>query len=321
MGTTKANNEYAEILDTYTVYSKEVAEYKQLDQTETKICFEQIEAAKDAERELEGANIGNQQANKLLETVKQGFAAKEAVIHSNLRLVMHIALQTWKMDSSVPVMDLIQAGNEGLIYALDKYDPTRDTKFSSYAYYWISKRIKMCRDEATAVVHIPATAQEKHRTIQKARANFYIVYGRPPTITELAGETKIPEQTIIMLDNSFDSALSLDEHTGESSSEHMESEKPNLSATLRDDAAEEPFREMEQEDVTSQIHSAIAKILSLKEYMVISLLWGLEDGEKRSLAECAEEFGVTRTRIGQLSKNAVDKIRKSKEIAELANAF
>ncbi|HET7226543.1 MAG TPA: RNA polymerase sigma factor RpoD/SigA [Candidatus Eisenbacteria bacterium] len=237
-------------------------------------------------------------------------AARKHIILANLRLVVHVA-RSYR-HRGLPMLDLIEEGNLGLIEAVDRFDPTRGLRFSTYAALWIRQSILRGIAEQSRAVRIPVQMfQQVSRFVRVQRAQRARL-GREPGLDTIAAELDISLDRTQRLAALMGGLRSLDEGTSAEAFEQLSSE----------DLAEAPPSverlielQLEHEKVDRLLRS-----LSQREEQVLRIRYGFLDGVARTLAQTGDHFGISRERVRQIEARALDKLRKAIELQELDRA-
>lgn len=244
-------------------------------------------------------------------TEDQTVVAKHKLTTSNLRLV--IAYAKKRMGQGVPLLDLIQEGNIGLMRAVDKYDWRRGNRFSTYATWWIKQGINRAVSQQNRMIHLPEGIQRTIRTIDKETTLFLQEFGRKPTSEELADLTGIPLETIDELQKApTEQHLSLDMPTDETD--------VNITtyAERVQDEAPTPAEEASQALLKVEVQQAL-NMLSQREQAVLQLRFGLGkyDGKTHNLKDAGKILGISRERVRQIEAEAIRKLRHSRRLQDV----
>jgi len=233
--------------------------------------------------------------------------ATQHMIQANLRLVISVAKRY--IGWSVPLPDLIQEGNIGLMQAVQKFDHRRGCKFSTYATPWIWQAIDRAVNDQSRMVRLPGHVVDALTKLTRARNNLAEKLGRQPTEKELASETGLPSKNVeSLLKLSSDGPVSLDTPVGEDGSQ------------LGDFIADQAIPQPEDEATASLLREKLNKTLESltpRERRVIELRFGLDNEYSRTLAEAGTELGLTKERIRQIEKEALAKLRQPNHSREL----
>jgi RNA polymerase primary sigma factor len=225
----------------------------------------------------------------------------------NLRLVVRIAKQF--AGKGVPISDLIQEGNIGLLHAVSKFDYRLGFRFSTYAVWWVRQSVHRAVCCQSRTIRIPS---EVHSLVAKSReiaSRISHIDGREPSQIEITNELKIPLSKWLALCSVLPYTFSLDAPVDGK-------EGAVLSDILEDDVSTGPFESAHRENVSSTVKDLL-RCLSPRERQVIELRYGLLDGDTRSLESIAESMGVTRERVRQVQERALAKLRVAASAAEL----
>jgi RNA polymerase sigma factor (sigma-70 family) len=265
---------------------------------------QRIEAGVHALEELRQAEAGERALSphrrRALEgVVRDGQAAKDHMIRANLRLV--VAMAKRHAHRGVPLLDVIQEGNLGLIRAVEKFDHTKGFKFSTYATWWIRQAIERGLAQHARTVRLPMHVVEELQKLGNIERRLQLSLGREPTVQEVAGESGFAEDRISWLRRVGRHAVSLDtpvDDTGETVVGDLIADTDVLQAA---DVAE-------YKALAEDLREAIGT-LAPREAMILSLRYGLHDGQHRTLEQVARHVGLTRERVRQLEKQSLAQLR------------
>lgn len=272
-----------------------------------------IEAGVYAEHLLQtGAKMTRAKKRDVKILAKEGKAARAHLLEANLRLVVSLAKRY--TNRGMPLLDLIQEGNLGLIRAMEKFDYTKGFKFSTYATWWIRQAITRGMADQSRTIRLPVHLVEQVNKISRIKRELYQQLGREATNEELAEESGIPEAKIEMLLRQSRDPVSLDMPVG------TDDEAP-----LGDFIEDSEATDAEEAVVASLRHHDVRKVLStleIREQEVIKLRYGLDDGLPRTLDQIGRHFGLSRERVRQIEREVMSKLRegdRADKLREYAN--
>ncbi len=287
--------------DLVRMYLSDIGQYPLLTKDDEVKLAKDIERGARAQKELSSKTkeMTPQRRQELLRDVRQGKTAQRYFVQSNLRLVVSIAKKY--QASGLPLLDLIQEGNLGLMHAVEKFDWRKGFKFSTYATWWIRQAITRGIANTGRTIRLPVHAGDTLSRVQKAQARLEITLGRPPSLAQLAQEVEIEESKLLEALKFRSEPLSLSEPLREDGD-------AELGDVVEDRAAESPF----EMAATSLLPVEIARLLAPlddREREILKLRFGLDRGEPRTLEEVGEHFNLTRERIRQIEARAMSKLR------------
>jgi len=238
---------------------------------------------------------------KLAKRIKRGdAAAREHMIKANLRLVVKIARDY--ENYGLPLLDLISEGNIGLMKAVERFDPEKGAKLSTYAAWWIKQAIKRALADQGKTIRLPVHVVDKLFHIRKTEAKLVELLGREPTDAEIAEETGLKPDQVRDYRKASIAPTSLDAKLGDDDTNRV-------ADIVADPNAEAPYQQVVAES-DNEILSDVMKTLSPREQTILQLRFGLSGDDERTLEQVGEQFGVTRERIRQIQDEALRKLRK-----------
>ena len=287
--------------DLVKLYMADIGRYPLLDKAEEMRLAKAIEAGREAAETVRSApGVDRKQQLETRRLVLEGERAHEIFVRANLRLVVSIAKRY--QASGLPLLDIVQEGNLGLIHAVDKFDWRKGFKFSTYATWWIRQAISRGIANTGRTIRLPVHASDKLHAINQARSLLTGRLGRRPTVDELASEAMMPGREIVEALGWHAEPLSLSAPlSGESDSE------------LGDLVAVETLEASPFEAATaSLLPGEVEKLLEPlddREATIVRLRFGLDSGQGRTLEEVGKHFSLTRERIRQIEAKAMSKLR------------
>jgi len=287
--------------DLVRLYLTDIGQYALLTKDDEVRLAKTIEAGKEAVAEM--AKIKTPTATKrreLRKAIREGEVAERAFVQSNLRLVVSIAKKY--QASGLPLLDLIQEGNLGLMHAVEKFDWRKGFKFSTYATWWIRQAITRGIANTGRTIRLPVHAGDTLARLQKARSRLELKFGRTATLAELAKEVEMPEDKVTEALRFAAEPLSLSEPLREDGD-------AELGDVVEDRSAESPFETAATALLPEEIQRLLAP-LDEREREILRLRFGLGgSSEGRTLEEVGEHFNLTRERIRQIEARAMSKLR------------
>lgn len=238
------------------------------------------------------------------EIERDATACKHRIISANMRLVVSIAKGF--VNRSLSIQDLIDEGTVGLIEAVDRFDYKRGFRFATYATWWIRQAIMKALGNSGSSLRLPVHAIYTLKKQSMTYSDLAQEYGRPPDLQEISSQLQMPEKKLRDLMAVAQRASSLDEAIDESGRSSHDS--------LIDEKETRKIQEIvDKELICKTLQSAFGR-LSVKEIEVLRLRYGLNDSPQLTLEETCRELGITRERVRQIQKKALEKMRGTKEL-------
>ncbi|MBE8997667.1 MULTISPECIES: RNA polymerase sigma factor, RpoD/SigA family [unclassified Nostoc] len=280
---------------------QEIVYGKQVQQMMTLIDAKEVLAKKlHREPEMsEWADVVQQSETEVQQTVAQGKRAKQKMIEANLRLVVAIAKKYQKRN--MEFLDLIQEGTLGLERGVEKFDPMRGYKFSTYAYWWIRQAITRAIAQQGRTIRLPIHITEKLNKIKKVQRELAQSLGRSPTPAEIAKELELEPAQIREYLNMARQPVSLDVKVGDNQDTELQE--------MLEDGGPSPEYYTNQEFLRQDLNNLLAE-LTPQQREVLALRFGLEDGNEMSLAKVGERLNLSRERVRQLEHQALAHLRR-----------
>jgi RNA polymerase primary sigma factor len=288
--------------DIVEMYFKEMSRYPLLEQEQELKLAKAIEAARQARFEflrLNGNGSNKAKRNELQAIIRAGTRARDLLIKSNTRLVISIAKRYAKQ--GLPLLDLVQEGNLGLMKAVEKYDHQRGFRFSTYATWWIRQTVTRAIADHGRTIRIPVHMSDRIREVKRTERDLEQILERPPTTDEIAHHLGISLERVEWLQQVSRHPVSLEAPMGDD-------EDSELGMFIEDESASAPSQVIYQTMLKERINDVLGT-LTPREARVIRLRFGLEQDRPYTLEEVGNKFGLTRERIRQIEGKALRRLR------------
>jgi len=239
--------------------------------------------------------------------IKEGdWIAREQLIKANLRLVVKIARDYAGV--GLPLLDLISEGNVGLMKAVERFDPAKGGRLSTYGSWWIKQAITRALTNQSKTIRLPTHLVDKLSKMRRTALRLQEELGREPADEELGEELGVTASRVAQMRTAATRPASLDAPIGDEDSN-------NLADVVQDESAHTPYEQLEEKTVTRMVQEMVKK-LNMREAAILRARFGLGGGPEQTLDEVARKFGVTRERVRQLQNIALKRLRKMMEKAE-----
>lgn len=249
-----------------------------------------------------------EQEVQLAARIKKGDkAAREHMIKANLRLVVKIAHDYEGL--GLPLLDLISEGNIGLMKAVERFDPSKGGKLSTYGAWWIKQSIKRALANQSKTIRLPVHLVDKISKMRRMAMKLQEELGREPTDEELAEELGITSSRVAQMRTAAIRPASLDAPIGDEDDSNIFSE------VVQDENADTPYEMLEDKTVTVMLQDMV-QTLDSREATILRYRFGLDGGTEKTLEEVGQKFNVTRERVRQIQNIALRKLRKMIERKE-----
>lgn len=303
-------DESAELLDQATSdavyrYFRDVGGHRLLSHQEEIDLSRAVRAGLEARRLREEG----QEVDDLQIILEKARIAREKLIRHNLRLVVSIAKKY--RSSGLPLIDLIQEGNIGLMTAVERYDPELGYRFSTYATFWIRQAIGRAVANLSRTIRVPVHMHDLISKVRRTEAQLEQQYGRPATDAEVAAHLEMEVERVEQARSAIPRTSSLDKPIGEDG-------ESTIGDLLPDPQSDQVVEEAVSSAIRDQIRRSL-ECLTEREKGVVVLRFGLGGQQPQTLAEIAEHYGISRERVRQIEKEALAKLRKS-DLIELSSA-
>ncbi len=293
------NLEGIDVDDSLRVYLREATATPLLSSYEEVELAKMIERCRTAQQELESGKVSPDRQTQLKQMIEEGRMARDRLIRANVRLVISVAKKY--AGRGLPMDDLIQEGNIGLMRAIRNYDYKRGFKFSTYATWWIRQAITRSLSDSSRTIRVPAYISDQMGRMHREQNDLQQRLGRPPSVEELAERMGLPPERIRQTLDAMRQPLSLESPVGEE-------DDTELGDVIEDNTALDPEEMVSQGMVNDELRRSLEE-LPTREHQVLELRYGLSGGKAMTLQEVGERLGITRERARQLEVQAIDRLR------------
>lgn len=300
--------------DSVRLYLREIGKIPLLNAEEELTLAQEIvanqEALAEVQEKLASEDLTNSERVKLEVKAAKLSKPKDKMAEANMRLVVSIAKRY--SGRGLDFLDLIQEGNTGLLRAVEKFDPDKGFKFSTYATWWIRQAITRAIADQARVIRIPVHMVETINKLLRTQRRMTQDLNREPTIEELAKELEMEPEKVEYVIKIKQDIQSLDAGVGRDG----EDEDSVLQDFIEDEDSATPEESATTQLLKEQVQSVLST-LSDREQKIVRMRFGLDNGKSHTLEEVGQEFAVTRERIRQIEAKALAKLRKHKDAKKL----
>jgi RNA polymerase primary sigma factor len=284
------------------MYLREIANHDLLRSHDEIELAQRMEAGREAARRLEsGEDLDDDEHARLARVVEDGDQARRHLIECNLRLVVSVARRY--LNRGLSFLDLVQEGNIGLQIGADKFDWRRGFRFSTYVYWWIRQSMTRALADHSRTIRLPVHAVELLTRVRRAERELQADNGEIPPLEVVAAHLGLDIERIVEAQRAAQVPLSIEAPLSDDSD-------LTRGDMLGDEVAgQAAHRAVEKEELSKRLAEAL-DVLDPRERKILSMRYGLERGEERTLTEVAEVIGVSRERIRQIEQAALSKLRR-----------
>jgi RNA polymerase primary sigma factor len=281
------------------IYFQEAAQVPLLKTDEEVALARQIEDCRKAQEELKRGEADSKRREQLQRTIERGRAARDHLIKANMRLVLSVARRYYGY--GLPLLDLIQEGNIGLMRSIRNYDYRRGFKFSTYATWWIRQAVTRALAEQSRTIRLPVYMNDQVNRMVRERRRLLQELDREPTVDELAQALQVSPETVDEMERISRQPLSLQTPVGENDEQELGDVIGDVNAPGPEEAA---FQTLADEDMRQKLAE-----LPPRELRVLQMRYGLTGEAPLTLQEVGRQMGITRERARQLEAQALRRLR------------
>lgn len=278
-------------------YLKAIKQYDLLTPEQERELGERIQAANHAEQRLAQGEITAREYEQIQQNAAE---ARNQMVHANLRLVISVAKNF--RNRGLPMEDLIEEGNVGLMNAVDRFDPTVGSRFSTYASYWIDQAIRRAVQNASQMIHIPNYLMEQIGHMRLAMRELEEELGRPPSVEELSKHMTISARKASAISQAIRACTCPTQST-------PADDGSSVTESLPDKRTPPPHDQIFTKSDADFVARMLSRITE-REAKVLQMRYGLTNGKRMTLKQIGEAVGLTRERVRQIEKEAKQKLEE-----------
>ena len=278
-------------------YLRQVKQFPLLNADQERELGTKIRAAAEAEERLARGELTIQEHERLQ---REAAEARDQMVQANLRLVISVAKNF--RNRGLPMEDLVNEGNVGLMNAVDRFDPSVGSRFSTYASYWIDQAIRRAVQNATQMIHIPSYLMEQIGSMRLAMRELEEKLGRPPSIAEIAQNMDISARKAAAISQAIRACTCPTQST-------PGDDGTSVTDTLPDTRMPQPHDAVFSKSDADFVTKMLSRITD-REARVLKMRYGLSDGKRMTLKQIGEAVGLTRERVRQIEKEAKRKLEE-----------
>jgi RNA polymerase primary sigma factor len=276
-------------------YLKAIKQYELLTPEQERELGGKIQAAGQADERLAQDQIDAREYERIQQAAAE---ARNTMVHANLRLVISVAKNF--RNRGLPMEDLVEEGNVGLMNAVDRFDPSIGSRFSTYASYWIDQAIRRAVQNASQMIHIPSYLMEQIGHMRLALRELEERLGRPPAVDELAAHMEISPRKAAAISQAIRACTCPTQST-------PADDGTSVTDTLPDTRTPQPHEAIFSKSDADFVSKMLSRITE-REAQVLKMRFGLTNGKRMTLKQIGEAVGLTRERVRQIEKEAKRKL-------------
>jgi RNA polymerase primary sigma factor len=291
--------------DSVAHYFRESARHRLLSSEHERTLTEAVKRGRMANRKLQaGKPIGKVQTQKLQDSIEAGRVARDELVRANARLVISIAKRYQNL--GLPLMDLIQEGNIGLMRAIDRFEPSRRLRLSTYATWWVRQAINRAVANQGRAIRLPAYLQDRLHKMYRVSQDLEQTLGRMPNDDELADSLDVAPSDVQSMRSAAVPVVSLDEPISDEDDESPMSQIEDVEVVPLDDLVARRLLRESMERALEELPARYAMILRMR--------YGMDGDRPRTLEDIARKLNLSRERVRQIERDAFTRLRLQTEV-------